>query len=127
MKNITTELAKQRTRAAAERTLLSWSDSSFKLIGLGIVIDSVLAALTKAFPGGDRIAPEQVSRLLSLSTILLGLGLLALGMRQYKMATRSIQNENYLLMSSRPMALAATTGVVVFGVVAAVVVMLRFL
>ncbi|MGB3300268.1 MAG: DUF202 domain-containing protein [Phormidesmis sp.] len=126
MKNMTTELAKQRNRAAAERTLLSWSDSSFRLMGLGIVIDRVFIDLiVRAFPQGSRMVPEQTAHLLSLGIILLGLGLLALGMRQYQLATRSLQNENYLLLSSRPMAFAATTGIVVFGLVAAIVVLLR--
>lgn len=127
MKNMTTELAKQRNRAAAERTLLTWSDSSFRLMGLGIVIDRVFADLIiKAFPEGNRIVPGQASHLLSLSIILLGLGLLALGIGQYQLATRSLQNANYILLSSRPMVLAATTGIVVFGLIAAVVVLLRW-
>lgn len=135
MGNVATELAKQRNHAAAERTLLSWSDSSFKLLGLGILIDRVFAALTKAFSKGvgvaspleNRIVSEQVSSLLSLSIILLGLGLLALGIREYKIATRSIQHKDYLLPSSRPMALAATTGVVLFGIIAVVFILLRSL
>lgn len=125
--NITTELAKQRNRAAAERTLLSWIVHSLTLLGLGIAIDRIFAALFKAFPNGVSIKSQQVSHVLSLSIIALGLGLLALAIREYKIATRSIQREDYTLISSRPMVLTVTTGVVLFGIASAIIVLLRVL
>ena len=125
--NITTELAKQRNRAAAERTLLTWIQHSLTLLGLGIAIERIYATLLKAFPNADRIMTGQVSDMLGLSLIVLGLGLLALAIRQYKISTRSIQRQDYTLMSSRPMILTATTGVVLFGIVSAIILLFRSL
>lgn len=125
--NTTTELAKQRNRAAAERTLLAWIEPCLTLLGLGIAIDRIFAALLKVFPDGDRSMTEQVSHVLGLSIIALGLGILALAIWQYKISTRFIQREDYILMSSRPTILAATTAVVLFGIVSAIVVLFRSL
>lgn len=125
--NTTTELAKQRNRAAAERTLLTWIQHSLKLLGLGIAIERIYAALLKAFPNADRIMTGQVSDVLGLILIALGLGLLALAIWQYNISTRSIRREHYTLMSSRPMILTATTGVVLFGIVSAIIVLFRSL
>ena len=125
--NITTELAKQRNRAAAERTLLTWIQHSLMLLGLGIAIERIYAILLKAFPNADRLMTGQVSDVLGLSLIVLGLGLLALAIRQYKISTRSIQRQDYTLMSSRPMILTATTGVVLFGIVSAIILLFRSL
>ena len=125
--NITTELAKQRNRAAAERTLLTWIQHSLTLLGLGIAIERIYAILLKAFPNADRIITGQVSDVLGLSLIVLGLGLLALAIRQYKISTCSIQRQDYTLMSSLPMILTATTGVVLFGIVSAIILLFRSL
>lgn len=125
--NTTTELAKQRNRAAAERTLLAWIEPCLTLLGLGIAIDRIFAALLKVFPDGAPSMTEQISHVLGLSIIALGLGILALAIWQYKISTYFIQSENYILVSSRPTILAATTAVVLLGIVSAIVVLFRSL
>ncbi len=131
--NLTTELSKQRTRAAAERTLLSWISSSFKLVGLGIVISRVFTALQEAspddvaslLPSEDRVLSQQTSFALSLGLLSLGLIFLALAIREYKVSTRLIQHKKYTGISTRSMRLVSTTGVVLLGITTATVVVLQ--
>lgn len=125
--NTTTELAKQRNHAAADRTLLAWIEPCLTLLGLGIAIDRISAIVLKVFPDADRAITQQVSHVLGLSIIVLGLSLLALAIWQYKISTRSLQREDYILMSSRPLILTVTTAVVLFGILSAVIVLFRSL
>lgn len=130
--NATTELSKQRTRAAAERTLLSWISSSFKLVGLGIAISHVFPALEEVSPNAaeglalkDRALSQPVSFALSLGLLSLGLIFLVLAMREYKVVTRPIQRKNYISISAQPMTLTATAGVTLLGVITATIVVLQ--
>lgn len=68
--NLTNELAKERNRAAAERTLMAWIRTNLALIGFGVGIDRVVAVLN------PRIDPVHPSHLLGLAFI--GLGVFAM-------------------------------------------------
>lgn len=68
--NMTNELAKERNRAAAERTLMAWIRTSLSLISFGFGIDRIVAAINKGF--NDNIDPLRLSRILGLSFILIG-------------------------------------------------------
>ncbi len=74
--SMTNELAKERNRAAAERTLMAWIRTSLSLISFGFGIDRIVSAIHKGF---DRnIDPLRLSRILGLSFIIIGtLALLA--------------------------------------------------
>lgn len=74
--NLANELAKERNRAAAERTLMAWIRTSLSLISFGVGIDRIVAAIHGAFPGGKN--GFHLSRTLGLSFIIIGtLALLA--------------------------------------------------
>ncbi|AIE76046.1 MULTISPECIES: YidH family protein [unclassified Synechocystis] len=74
--NLANELARERSRAAAERTLMAWIRTSLSLISFGVGIDRIVAAIHGAFPDGR--SGFHLSRTLGLSFIVIGtLALLA--------------------------------------------------
>jgi putative membrane protein len=74
--SMTNELAKERNRAAAERTLMAWIRTSLSLISFGFGIDRIVSAIHKSFD--QKIDPLRLSRTLGLSFIIIGtLALLA--------------------------------------------------
>ncbi|MGB3534857.1 MAG: DUF202 domain-containing protein [Microcoleaceae cyanobacterium] len=113
---ITNELAKERNRAAAERTLTAWIQSSLLLIGFGVAFDQIFAALQQAFPLENRILILQLSHVLGLGLILLGVGLLILGMFQYRIEVQSIEKDDYIMISSQSFNITASIAIILFGV-----------
>ena len=68
--NPATELAKERNRAAEERTLMAWIRTSLSLIGFGFGIDRIIAAIQQSL--GDAVNPVRLTRILGLSFVALG-------------------------------------------------------
>jgi putative membrane protein len=67
---MTNELAKERNRAAAERTLMAWIRTSLSLISFGFGIDRIVAAIHTAFE--VQFDPFHLSRILGLCFIVIG-------------------------------------------------------
>lgn len=68
------ELAKERNRIAADRTILSWIRLSLTLIGIGFGIEQAVNLLYRQV--GDAINPARLSYLLSV--LFIGLGIYAI-------------------------------------------------
>ena len=64
------ELAKERNRAAEERTLMAWIRTSLALIGFGFGIERIVAAIHQTL--GDAVNPLRLTRILGLSFVALG-------------------------------------------------------
>ena len=111
----TNELAKERNRAAAERTLISWIQHCVSLIGFGIAFEEILAAIEKSFNHSNGVLKIQVVKVLSLTFILIGILLLGSATIQYCLAVKSIEREDYLSLSSHPLNFAVTFAIVIFG------------
>jgi putative membrane protein len=59
-----TELAKERNRAAEERTLMAWIRTCLSLISFGVGIDRIVAVLQQNL--GNAVNPLRLSRILGL-------------------------------------------------------------
>ncbi|MBD2105436.1 DUF202 domain-containing protein [Nodosilinea sp. FACHB-13] len=68
--NPATELAKERNRAAEERTLMAWIRTALALIGFGFGIERIVAAIHQTL--GDGVNPLRLTRILGLSFVALG-------------------------------------------------------
>ncbi|KKD39901.1 MAG: DUF202 domain-containing protein [Limnoraphis robusta] len=122
----TNELAKERNRAAAERTIASWIQNSVTLIGLGIAFEQIFEALETTFPLQSRVIILKYSQILGLSLIALGIALLIIAIIQHRIIIKSIERDNYISISSRPLNIAIGSAVFIFGVAAVIVILLSF-
>jgi putative membrane protein len=111
----TNELAKERNRAAAERTITSWIQSCLGLIGFGVAVDEIAVALDSRSAAGIRPITSDFAYPIGYIFILLGIGLLVFAMVQHYLAVQSIKREDYVFLPSRPMNVLATSTVIIFG------------
>lgn len=103
------ELARERNRAAADRTLLAWIRTSLSLIAFGFGIDRIVTV----------VAPAHHESL-GLSAAV-GLSFMALGI--YALVDASLHYRRELRMLGQPRYVYATTrssGIVVAGILAAI-------
>ena len=113
--SVTNELAKERNRAAAERTLISWIQHCVSLIGFGIAFEEILAALEQSLNNTDILLKIQIVKIVSLTFIIVGILLLSSAIFQYCLEVKFIENDDYLSLSSHPLNFAITLAVILFG------------
>ena len=95
----TNELAKERNRAAAQRTINAWIGNCLSFIGIGVAIDQISRALRQRFPDGDPLMTETAAHVTSMMFIGVGLALLFLALMQHQLEIKSIEREDYVLLS----------------------------
>lgn len=115
--NIQAELAKERNRAAAERTLMAWIRTSLSLIGFGFGIDSVVSAI-RSFQAVEDIDQVRLTRILGLAFIGLGVYAIVIAAIKHRQELSRIQrNADYFYMPRRSLGLTVATGLVCIGVI----------
>jgi putative membrane protein len=106
--SITNELARERNRAAADRTLMAWIRTALAMIGFGFGVGKVYEALEQANPG-QVVDAFNSSKIVGEALIALGvLGLLA-AVVQHMAILKRINSEQYIYRAPRalPMIVAA--------------------
>lgn len=111
----TNELAKERNRAASERTITSWIQSCLGLIGFGVAVDQIAVALDRRASDGNQLVTSDFAYPISFIFIVLGIGLLVFAMVQHYLEIQSIKREDYFFLPSRPMNVLATSTIITFG------------
>jgi len=125
--NPTNELAKQRNRDAAERTLTAWIQNSLTLMGIGIALDEISMILHKAYPSLDLMISQQVALKLGLGLIAFSILLLVIAIWQHQIEVKLLDQDNYLFLSSRNLILASLIAVLLFGLVAGIITIFKSL
>ena len=114
--NLNNELARERNRAAAERTLMAWIRTSLSLIGFGFGIDRIVTVIHEGLD--DAINPLRLTRIVGLCFIALGaFGLLAASIDHYQIL-RLIQRDDYLYAPRRSQSLTVAIILIILAVFA---------
>lgn len=125
-KSITNELAKERSREAADRTLMAWVRTALSLIGFGFAIASFRDILLEG--GLIRKPHEEFNGVLvfGLSFISLGvLGLLAATLQHWNIL-QHLKREDFTYTGFRPLVLVMAILLMLIGLFAFIAVMLRW-
>jgi putative membrane protein len=111
----TNELAKERNREAAERTLTSWIQNCVYLLGFGMAFDRIVSAVARTFRDPPSLLTRQLAHRVGLVAIALGISLLLFAVSGYLAEMKAIEQED-----DRPIRLFYPTlvgAVVLYGLI----------
>lgn len=120
------ELAKERNRAAAERTLMAWIRTCLSLISFGFGIDTIVSAILSFREVAERVNPTRFSRTLGLAFVALGTYAMIAALIEHRNELRHIQRrDDYVYNPRRSLGLTIGSGLVAIGVMAFVSIVLK--
>ncbi len=113
----TNELAKERNRAAAERTMTAWIQNCLTLVGFGFAIDQIFQALQQKFPDKNPSITIESAHSISLILIAIGIGLLIIAMVQHYFEVQSVKRDDYFFYPSSYLNIIVVFAIIAFGFV----------
>jgi putative membrane protein len=121
--DIKNELAKERTRAAADRTLMAWIRTSLSLIGFGFGIPTIIRTI-ESTRIGKNINPHHFANAIGLAFISIGVFAMYTALKDHRRILRQIQSDRYVYESS---AMAERVGIALLlvGLVSFVAVLIK--
>lgn len=114
--SLSNELAKERNRAAAERTLMAWIRTSLSLISFGFGIDQIVSALHAAL--GDEIDPMRLSRALGLAFVTIGTLALLSAAISHRQDLQRIDQGNFTYSSRLSLSFVVAIALILVGLYA---------
>ena len=113
--NVANELARERNREAAERTLMAWIRTALSLLGFGFGIGK-LDAYLKAAGLNTRFELPHSSLIFGASFIVVGiLGLLA-AIVQHARILKRLSRPEFAYIAMRPIAMTVSVMLILIGV-----------
>ena len=114
--SLTNELAKERNRAASERTLMAWIRTSLSLISFGFGIDRIVSAL-RGIPG-NRNEAINLSHNIGLCFIAIGTLALLFAALEHRQALRRIERGDFTYTSRLSLSLVVAIALILVGLFA---------
>lgn len=121
--SLVNELARERNREAADRTLLAWIRTSLAMISLGFAIER-LGQAALAIDGTLLDASPVKSRLFGSALIVLGIAATLVGMWEHRHVLASIKGDDYRYADRPPVARWMGVGLVGVGLAALAMILL---
>lgn len=97
--NLNNELAKERTCAAADRTLMAWIRTSLSLIGFGFGIPTIVKTLETTRVAAH-INPHHFTNVVGLSFIAVGVFAIAAALKEHRRTVKRIHSDRFMYESS---------------------------
>jgi putative membrane protein len=117
MANLTNELAKERNRAAAERTMMAWIRTCLSLISFGFGLDRIIGAINASrFQGSDHTGLSV--RLVSIGFVLVGILAMAAATRQHLRTLRLIRRDDFIYVDQRSITVVTAVSLTIIGIIA---------
>ncbi|MEI7664867.1 MAG: DUF202 domain-containing protein [Synechococcaceae cyanobacterium ELA263] len=117
--NLTDQLAKERNRAAAERTLMAWIRTCLSLISFGFGLDKIIAAIN-----ADRLNnhghAEWSVRMVAVGFVLTGILAMLAATLQHRQMLRRLRREDFVYREEPSIALATAISIALIGILALV-------
>lgn len=124
--NMQAELAKERNRAAAERTLMAWIRTCLSLISFGFGIDSIVSAILSFQRVSESLNPVRFSRILGLAFIALGIYAMISAAIEHKRELHHIQrSDDYFYMPRRSLGLTVAIALIGIGIYAFISILIK--
>lgn len=115
----TTALAIERTRAAADRTLMAWIRTSLSLITFGLGLGKAVELLDAAFPSRARLLdPRHTTLVVAISLVCVGLSSLVGAIIQHRLLLRALEQETYAYRAPVALPVIVAIGLLIIGLVA---------
>ncbi len=123
--SLTNELARERNREAADRTLLAWIRTSLAMISLGFGIER-LGQAALAFDGRLTGFSPLKTRLFGAALIALGIAATLAGMWEHKRVLESVSRDDYRYADRPPIARYMGVAIVIVGLAALALMLVHF-